>query len=115
MKIDFSAQLEFSRLEFQAAITKCGTSDVALVPLGTRLSKTQMELNFHNLPPRICCENVVEVALLKKKLVHFSLFNPFWYTYLRIEKGKFGLRIPILNSNLFKNIDTKLVQNFIKF
>ena len=66
VKIDFSAQLEFSRLEFQAAITKCGTSDVALVPLGTRLSKTQMELNFHNLPPRICCENVVEVALLKK-------------------------------------------------
>ena len=68
MKIDFSAQLEFSRLEFQAAITKRGTSDVALVPLGTRLLKTQMEFDFHNLPPRICCENVVEVALLKKKI-----------------------------------------------
>ena len=52
-------------------------SDVALVPLGTRLLKTQMELDFHNLPPRICCENVVEVALFKKKKKKFGPLDSF--------------------------------------
>ena len=50
---------------------------MALVPLGTRLLKTQMELDFHNLPPKICCENVVEVALLKKNNNNFGPLDSF--------------------------------------
>ena len=49
-------------------------------------------------------------------LVHlssFGQFGSFWHTYLKMRKE--GLRVPILYSNLLKNIDLKLVSNSIKF
>ena len=55
--------------------------------------------------------------VFQSTLIHSVNFGPLWsiLVYLRMGKDMFGLKVVILNPNLLKNIDLKLISNSIKF
>ena len=49
----------------------------------------------------------VHFGSVRSTSVHLVMFGQFQCTYLRMEKNRFELRVPIFNLNLIKNIDDK--------
>ena len=77
-----------------------------MMKLSIYCSYTYVEPHYHIVS--------IHFGLLRPNQYSSIHFGPFWCIYIRMRKHIFELRVIVLNLNLLKNIDLKLVPNSIK-